>query len=246
MTRKEQILNKAIDYSEIEENFLEYDDCGDVCDDKTFIEKAFIEGAMWADKNPYTQEEKAKTYDKVIKLEKNFSEFKENEDERIKIAILNHLKKMWGNSQDDVCGIHVEDAIDWIEKQGKQVLVNFDEAEKEKSEFVGDGFIECHADFLDFKEGNTYWLEYIGDDNYNVRSDNLLGKTYHITPGQLYTIFKKLTWIEKQCDKRLIEKATEWLKNTIDEDVLVKCGNVIKCIDANDFSEYFYKAMLEK
>jgi hypothetical protein len=52
MTREEQILNKAIDYSEIEENFLEYDDCGDVCDDKTFIEKAFIEGANWADEHP--------------------------------------------------------------------------------------------------------------------------------------------------------------------------------------------------
>jgi hypothetical protein len=50
MTREEQILNKAIDYSEIEENFLEYDDCGDVCDDKTFAEKAFIEGAKWADR----------------------------------------------------------------------------------------------------------------------------------------------------------------------------------------------------
>ena len=52
MTREEQILNKAIDYSEIEENFLEYDDCGDVCDDKDFIEKAFIEGAKWSDANP--------------------------------------------------------------------------------------------------------------------------------------------------------------------------------------------------
>lgn len=62
MTREEQILNKAIDYSEIEENFLEYDDCGDVCDDKTFIEKAFMEGAKWADSHPnkklvYTKKE---------------------------------------------------------------------------------------------------------------------------------------------------------------------------------------------
>ena len=48
MKREEEILNKAIDYSEIEENFLEYDDCGDVWDDKTFIEKAFIESAKWA------------------------------------------------------------------------------------------------------------------------------------------------------------------------------------------------------
>ena len=52
MTREEQILNKAIDYSEIEENFLEYDDCGDVCDDKDFVEKAFIEGAKWSDEHP--------------------------------------------------------------------------------------------------------------------------------------------------------------------------------------------------
>lgn len=50
MTREEEILNKAIGYSEIEENFLEYDDCGDVCDDKTLIEKAFIEGAKQADR----------------------------------------------------------------------------------------------------------------------------------------------------------------------------------------------------
>ena len=50
MTREEQILNKAIDYSEIEENFLEYDDFGDVCNDKGFVEKAFIEGVKWADK----------------------------------------------------------------------------------------------------------------------------------------------------------------------------------------------------
>lgn len=50
MTRAEEILNKAIDYSEIEENFLEYDDCGDVCNDKEFIEQAFTEGAKWAEK----------------------------------------------------------------------------------------------------------------------------------------------------------------------------------------------------
>ena len=49
MTRNEEILNKAIDYSEIEDNFIEYDDCGDVCDDRELIEKAFIEGAEWAD-----------------------------------------------------------------------------------------------------------------------------------------------------------------------------------------------------
>lgn len=52
MTREEQIRNEAIDFSEYEDNFLEYDDCGDVCDDKSFIENAFISGAKWADEHP--------------------------------------------------------------------------------------------------------------------------------------------------------------------------------------------------
>ena len=47
MTTREQIHNKAIDYSEEKENFLEYDDCGDVCDDKIFIENAFDNGAEY-------------------------------------------------------------------------------------------------------------------------------------------------------------------------------------------------------
>ena len=52
MTREEKILNEAIDYSFIEDNYIEYDDCGDVCDDKDFIQKAFESGAKWADKHP--------------------------------------------------------------------------------------------------------------------------------------------------------------------------------------------------
>ena len=103
----------------------------------------------------------------------------------------------------------------WLEKQGERELENYDEAEKEKADFVGDGFIVCHADFLDFKEGKTYWLEYIGDDKYNVRSDNLLGKTYHITPCQLYTVFKKLTELEKQGKTLDPDEVIEWLKTKV-------------------------------
>ena len=51
----------------------------------------------------------------------------EDNDEKIKTAILNHLKIIWGNCQDDICGIHVEDAIDWIEKQGKQTSLQTNE-----------------------------------------------------------------------------------------------------------------------
>ena len=46
-------------------------------------------------------------------------------------------------------------------------------------------------------------------------------------------------------DKTMIEKACKWLIEKIDEDVLIKCGSVIKCIDAVEFSEYFRKAMEE-
>lgn len=42
-----------------------------------------------------------------------------------------------------------------------------------------------------------------------------------------------------------LEQVCEWLKNTIYDDVLVKCGSVINCIDANEFAEYFRKAMEE-
>lgn len=49
----------------------------------------------------------------------------------------------------------------------------------------------------------------------------------------------------KYVERELIEKACEWLKNTIDDDVLVKCGSVIKCIDVDEFVLYFCKAMEE-
>ena len=40
----------------------------------------------------------------------------ESDNEKIKNAILN-LLKMWRNCQDYICGVYVEDAIDWLEKQ---------------------------------------------------------------------------------------------------------------------------------
>ena len=125
-------------------------------------------------------------------LEKYINSMSNKDDERLRKTAIDFLKDFAEQGYENAV-----ECIDWLEKQG-EYLENYDEAEKEKADFVGDGFIECHADFLDFKEGNTYWLEYIGDDKYNVRSDNLLCKTYHITPCQLYTVFKKLTWIEKQ------------------------------------------------
>lgn len=169
--------------------------------------------------NELSIEEKAKRYDEAVKeasiaykdedkhlkatLERIFPELKESEDEKIIKWIIDDIRHNMYNEPLNNSEYKKKAAkvIDWLEKQGKH-LGNYDKAEKEKSNFVGDGFIKCFANFLDFKEGETYWLEYIGDDKYNVRSDNLLGKTYHITPCQLYTIFKKLTWLEKQGEQK--------------------------------------------
>ena len=163
-----------------------------------------------------TQEEKAMAYDEALKRAKEinneqkaqpfdvmlkvFPELKESEDERIRKAISQCVEDMRGQFE-KLYSVHHKDAIAWLEKQSEIDKASYEISEKEKREFVGDGFIKCFADFQDFKEGETYWLEYISNDNYNVRSDNLLGKTCHITPCQLYTIFKKMTWLEKQAQK---------------------------------------------
>ena len=102
-----------------------------------------------------TEKEKAKAYDEAIERAKKlygngiaeeiFSELKESDDEKIKNAILNHLKKMWGNCQDDVCGVHVEDAIAWIEKQDKKSSWKPSKEEMDA--------------FLSFRKKEGWWLE---------------------------------------------------------------------------------------
>ena len=99
-----------------------------------------------------------------------------------------------------------------VEKRRDKCLVNFDEAEKEKCDFVSGNFIECRKSFNEFKENNSYWLEYIGDDTYIGRSDNILNHKFHITPRQLFTLFTKEHFHypdeqlpacdEKQCEQK--------------------------------------------
>ena len=45
--------------------------------------------------------------------------------------------------------------------------------------------------------------------------------------------------------QEFIEKAREILKNTIDDDVFINCGSVVKFMPANEFVEYFCKVMEE-
>lgn len=56
-------------------------------------------------------------------------------------------------------------------------------------------------------------------------------------------MFEGLVVEEPQEKMVSLEQVCEWLKNTIDDDVLVKCGSVIKCMDVDDFVSYFLKSM---
>ena len=58
-------------------------------------------------------------------------------------------------------------------------------------------------------------------------------------------MFEGLADAEPQEKMVSLEQVSEWLKNTIDDDILVKCGSVIKCMDVDDFVLYFRKAMEE-
>ena len=81
MTIEERILNEAIDYSFIEDNYLEYDDCGDTCDDRDFIQKAFESGAKWMQKKMID-----KACECIIKLQNwptHYEEFSKLQEEFI-------------------------------------------------------------------------------------------------------------------------------------------------------------------
>mgnify|MGYP006872970433 CR=1 FL=1 len=69
------------------------------------------------------------------------------------------------------------------------ISANFDEAEDEKRDFVSSRYIQCKKSFDNFKKGAHYWLEYIGDDTYIGRSDDILNQKFHITPKQLFILF---------------------------------------------------------
>lgn len=64
-------------------------------------------------------------------------------------------------------------------------------SEKEKNEKVSGKFLYAVTDFSIFKKDEAYWLEYIGNDTYVGRSDNILNQKFHITPRQLYTLFSQ-------------------------------------------------------
>ena len=77
-----------------------------------------------------------------------------------------------------------------MEKKVVHITSNIaDIAEKEKYDFVSGQFLYCKNSFNEFEKGKSYWFEYIGNDTYIGRSDNILNQKFFITPKQLYTQF---------------------------------------------------------
>lgn len=160
-------------------------------------------------------------------LEKFFPELKESEDEKIKKAIVEALSRQ-GYSENilENWGVSYNDAIAWLERQ--KPLNNFDEAEKEKNDFVSGQFIECRKSFNEFKEDNSYWLEYIGDDTYIGRSDNVLNQKFHITPRQLFTLFTHEHCPKENNDEQKENNWNDMIKNLdkVEEYVLSLAPNM--------------------
>lgn len=128
----------------------------------------------------------------IAYLQDILPELKESEDEKVKRMLIDYFKKYKENEN---CGINTfnriptDNILSWLEKQRNVDIESYEIAEKEKYDFVSGQFIECRKSFNEFKEDNSYWLEYIGNDTYIGRSDNILNQKFHITPRQLYHLF---------------------------------------------------------
>ena len=150
--------------------------------------KKYKEALRKATKIHRDDNEEIKHYMEVL-----FPELAESKDEKIREKLIENFKWFCGDylnttkwGKDDML---VKDIIIWLEKQGNIDKISYEIAEKEKYDFVSGQFIECRKSFNEFKEGNSYWLEYAGNDNYIGRSDNILNQKFHITPRQLYRLF---------------------------------------------------------
>lgn len=58
MTREEEIERQGTMYSDIPSNYIEWGDGFQDYDDRVYVEKAFIEGAKWADETMIEKAEK--------------------------------------------------------------------------------------------------------------------------------------------------------------------------------------------
>lgn len=64
-------------------------------------------------------------------------------------------------------------------------------SESKKNKIVSGKFLYALTNFSLFKKWETYWLEYVGDNTYIGRSDNILNEKVVITPYQLDNYFSE-------------------------------------------------------
>lgn len=64
--------------------------------------------------------------------------------------------------------------------------------EYEKYNYVSRRWFKCVKSFDVFKEGEHYWFDYIGNDVYNIRSDNERDYNSHISQQELKTNFVRI------------------------------------------------------
>lgn len=76
-------------------------------------------------------------------------------------------------------------------------------SEQEKKEKTSGKFLYAITNFSIFNQDESYWLEYVGNDTYIGRSDNILNKKIVITPRQMDCYFseKPRTAFEKHLAK---------------------------------------------
>lgn len=179
-----------------------------------------------------TDKEKAKAYDEALKkasvahkdgdkhlketLERIFHELNEDKDEKIKNAILD-LLKIWRNYKDYVYGVHVEDAIDWLERQSKKsswkpskeemdVLYSLSYITNEYNEHKEDVITHLYQDlkrefFNDSSYENMFSLDNKED---NVRRRSTIQILEYARSLDAYNqygkadIDKNIAWLEKQ------------------------------------------------
>lgn len=80
---------------------------------------------------------------------------------------------------------------------------------EEISLYVSGRFFRCISPFYSWlKKGESYWFEYHGDNTYEVRSDNNLGKQFTMETYQLLNCFYP---VECETDICLAIKYCHWL-----------------------------------
>lgn len=186
-----------------------------------------------------TDKEKAKAYDEALKktsvahkdedrhlkatLERIFPELNEDKDEKIKNAILD-LLKIWRNYKDYVYGVHVEDAIDWLERQSKKsswkpskeemdALYSLSYITNEYDEHKEDVITHLYQDlkrefFNDSSYENMFSLDNKEDD---VRRRSTIQVLEYVRSLDAYNqygkadIDKNIAWLEKQGEQEELQ-----------------------------------------